>query len=197
MLEKRQNKKNKGFRRTRNVADEILYSNNLRAFPKQALATIWVPIAPITYSTTVTTGVIAAVQTMDSSQVTNWATRFEVFDEYRVVRVEVEILTFSTVNPGVINCWFDEDSSAAPTATGAQERATKRFAASSASQTHKMVWIPRDINDMIFNPIASGSGEVNFNLYTNNTNFGSSIVATPYVTVSAYLLVQFRGLALV
>jgi hypothetical protein len=154
------------------------------------------PGDPSVLSTTVTTGVIASIQGINSSSINNFATRFVAFEEYRIVKAHLKVRCFSSTNPGVGNFWIDDTGSiAAPTAIEAQQRqGVERFSFSDVNpNVFQLTYTPRSPTEQIWNPIATPQSIATWKIYTDNANFGSSIVVTPYILVQGYFTVQFRG----
>lgn len=167
------------------------------AFPGQYCTTIVLPGQTFTGSTTVTTGAIALSIVVDPvADVINWATRFQVtFDEYRVVKAVLNVRLFSSVNPGVINIWVDENTSAAPSSTNAQSiQGSTLFPASSVEKLHTFKWTPHSTDDQDYLPVATSSTVAYFKIFTNTNSYGASPVVTPYLMYQIVYTVQFRGL---
>jgi hypothetical protein len=157
---------------------------------------MWLEGAVQPASTTVTTGVIAVVQNIDPVNiVSDWANRFaNTFEEYRVVKAKFFVNVFSTANPGLLLQYVDEKVATAPTAAAVNERALVRYSAADVVKPHILTWRPRDVTDLVYTPIGSPFVPAYFKIYTDNANFGSSIVATPYLSYYTKYKIQFRGL---
>lgn len=165
----------------------------LKSYPSQVVASVKCPGVPVSYSTTVTTGVIAQTYLLNASSIQSFYSRFgSLYEEYRVVRVKFVVRCYSSTNPGLFNHWIDEKQSAAPTATEATTKSYNTFNASSPSP-HMLVWTAEDPLDLQYTDIASFVTVATYKIYTDNTSFGSSIVATPYVSVTPTFYLQFRG----
>jgi hypothetical protein len=147
-------------------------------------------------STTVGTGVISANFTPADvvANTTLWATRFLLtYEEYRVVACRITIRMFSSTNPGLICFFFDEKSATLPSATVALEKASVKLSASANNSERIMMWRPTDFTDLNYNAVGTSFSPVNFKVYTDTSNFGSSAVVTPYLMLEISSLVQFRG----
>jgi hypothetical protein len=146
-------------------------------------------------STTVTTGQIALLTAMSgSSIISSLPTRFAGYSEYRISKVRAKVRTFGSTLPGIITQWFSEDDSSTPTATKATQAMSRSFSASSNEKEHTVTYVPHDPAQQTWTLVASGAPVVGYHkLYTDNANFGSSIVATPYLSVMYDVWVQFRG----
>jgi len=165
------------------------------SYPRQVIWQSWLPAAPRKLTTTVTTGVIADAYQVSFSIPTSFATRFgSTFVEARVTHAKFAIRMFSSTNPGVIRFFFDEKTTAIPTLVEAQERAILTINCSDVDRSRSLQWVCTDITDAGYLGIGSANTKVTFKSYTDNANFGSSIVATDYCELLPQVLVQFRGL---
>jgi len=167
----------------------------IRTYPRQAVWEVWLPGLPVKLTTTVTTGAIASSLPLSITSITAFATRFsQTFVEYRIIRAHWRIRFFSSTNPGVIQFWIDEKSAAAPVLAEAQERYTLTCSASSVDTSPVLKWICSDPLDLQYLATSATVVVASFKSFTNNTNFGSSIVATDYCEIEPEFQVQFRGL---
>jgi len=167
----------------------------IRTYPRQAVWEVWLPGSPVKLTTTVTTGLIAQSLPVSSASVAGFATRFgSTFVEYRIVRAHWRVRFFSSTNPGVIQFWIDEKSNAAPTLAEAQERYTLTCSAASIDTQPMLKWICSDPLDLQYLAISATANVSSFKSFTNNAQFGSSIVATDYVEIEPEFQFQFRGL---
>jgi hypothetical protein len=168
------------------------------SFARQVCWDTWLPGLPVKATTTVTTGVIAASYVINKSNLQGFATRFaSTFDEYRIVQARFLFRMFSSVNPGTIMIFIDENSTGVPVLAEAQERFIINPSASDVGRTHQLSWTAADPQDLLYNPLATGFTPATMKVYTDNANFGSSIVATDYFEMNAFFRIQFRGLAAV
>jgi len=155
------------------------------------------PGDPVVASTTVTTGAMTVTASLAviSTTINNFATRFANFEEYRIIKAKAIIRCFSSVNPGIGNLWLDDSGNiSAPTATEAQQRqGVKHFMFSDVDKEHTLTYVPQSPQEQIWNPIATAQQIAQFKLYTDNANFGASIVATQYCSIQVMFTVQFRG----
>jgi hypothetical protein len=152
---------------------------------------------PIVLSTTVTTGLIANTTTLTNALISNFATRFALWDEYRVIKVEAIVRLFSTSNPGQLNMWFDipTTAGAAPALADSRKNRAQRFSASAVMQTRRLAFTPTDPTLQLWEPLATGLTIGVFKLFTNNADYGASTVATQYCEVTFRMTLQFRGYA--
>jgi len=149
-------------------------------------------------TTTVTTGVIASSTVIAASLVSNFASRFVAFDEYRIRKFEAIYQLCSSTNPGILNTWCEPltSNTGAPVANDAKNNRTVTFSASATDKTIRLPYNPRDDNVTIWNAISTTTTSCgNLKVYTNNADFGSSIVATDYVVVTGIIWIEFRGWA--
>jgi hypothetical protein len=175
--------------------EKILELSLIKTYPNQVVWETWLPALPRKLTTTVTSGVIANAYLVQASAINDFATRFgATFVEYRIIRAKFALRFFSSTNPGIISIWFDEQSNAAPTLLEAEERAIDTLSASSIDTRPVFRWTCADPLDLQYASTAGGRVPVTFKVYTNNANFGSSVVATDYCEVVPHLQFQFRGL---
>ncbi len=158
--------------------------------------TIKVPCSSRTLTTTVTTGVIADSISCDITAVEDWARYSGLFEEYIIMKVDMIVNCFSSSNPGIFRCWFDEKSSAAPTASQAKQEGVMTFACADVFRPHVLTWRARDFADLDYVATSSTFTPVYFKTYTNNADYGSSAVATPYASIALVFSVRFRGFSL-
>jgi hypothetical protein len=192
---KKMNKNRKGNQRRNGRDGNGFVLDVVRSFPGQPVAKHQVQSFNTVLTTTVTTGVIASVISMDPTTIiTNWSTRFaSLYHEYRVVKARARIICFSATNPGTLLSYWDEKSNAAPTNAQSSETAFKRIAAADVFKEHDMTWKARDLLDLQYVASGTASNPVYWKLYTDAGNNGSAIAATNYATVDFRLLIEFRG----
>jgi len=167
----------------------------IRTYPHQVCWEVWVPGTPTKFTTTVTSGLIAGVIGVTNTNVSAFATRFgSTFVEHRLIRAIFKIRLFSSTNPGVLQIWIDEKSTVTPTLAEANERAVLTPSASGTSLSPVLKWVAADPLDLQYSALSSSPQPATFKVFTNNANFGSSIVATDYLEVEPAFQFQFRGL---
>lgn len=130
---------------------------------------------------------------MSAAQITNFTARFGVvYDEYRIVKVVMEIDCGAT-STGICNMWFEPKSNVLPTAAKAQTNSVKVFSLQNVTDTHRVTYIPNDIAYLGYQATSGTSIIGYFNIYTDTT-FGNTTVA-PIVmgVVRQWYTVQFRG----
>jgi hypothetical protein len=174
---------------------------DLRSFSGQQVCSLRMPSGPVVLSTTVGTGLIAYVQAFDpQADVTNWSSRFQsLFSEFRIKMVEVHLVALTNTQ-GQAVVWWDEAASTLttpPTFVEATERGQSfiPLSVNSSKSVHVYRWVPRDIKDLIFysTNTTTFNTPVGFKLFTNNANYGSSVVATPAFNVTIFFTLEFRG----
>lgn len=166
----------------------------IKSYPNQVVFQAWLPMTPLKLTTTVTTGQIASSFQVTSTNINTFATRFgATFVEYRIVKCLTKMRNFSSTNPGILQCWYDEASAAVPILAEAAERATLSNSACDVVPT-SMLWTASDPLDLQYRAIGTAYTPVTWKVFTNNANFGSSIVATDYAEIVPVARVQFRGL---
>jgi len=195
MQRRKTNKKKKAPRAKAPATEKKLEVRLIRSYPRQVVWDVWLPGTPTKATTTVTTGVIAFTQSVSRNQITAFTTRFQsTFVEYRIVMARFRIRLFSSTNPGVLQVFIDEKITVNPTLVEAQERATLILSASATDRTPELLWTCADPLDLQYQVITAVTQPATFKVYTDNANFGSSIVATDYFEVEPEFRVQFRGL---
>lgn len=165
------------------------------AFPGQYVTTMKLPGLTTVASTTVTTGALAVNQNVNPNLFLNNAAALSaVFKEYRVIKSVLKIKTFSSTLPGQMNAWVDETLTTAPTAAQAQQyQGVTTFPAGANEFTHIVKWVPHSPTELAYVPTGSSSTNATFKIYTDNANFGSSVVATQYISYQQMFTIQFRG----
>jgi len=167
----------------------------IKSYPNQVTWQVKLPATPIKLTTTVTTGIVANSLNVSILGLNNFATRFgATFVEYRIVRAQFVIRFFSSTNPGIIQFWIDEKSASAPTSTEALERFVMSASAAQIDKACQLKWVCSDPLDLQYTAIGTSYTPATFKSYTNNTQFGSSIVATDYAEIIPHFTLQFRGL---
>jgi len=190
------NKKKIKTPRAKTLANEKKLEIRLvRSYPRQVCWDVWLPGTPSKGTTIVTTGVIAFTQSVSRNQISAFTTRFQsTFVEYRIVMARFRIRLFSSTNPGVLQVFIDEKITTNPTLAEATERATLILSASGTDRAPELMWTCADPLDLQYQVITAVTQPATFKIYTDNANFGSSIVATDYFEVEPEFRVQFRGL---
>jgi len=149
---------------------------------------------PVPLTTNVTTGVIAYNLAIQSSIINNFASRFVGYTEFRVVKAVAKVRCSSSNGVGVLNHWFSEDDTAAPTASKTTNALALRFPAGDIIGSHDIKYVPHDPAQQTWTLVSSGNPIIGYyKFYTDNANWGSPIVSTQLCTLEFELTVQFRG----
>ncbi len=171
------------------------------SYPREAFATIWVPGLPIVVPAS--SGIVAQSVVLDpTSRINNFLSRFGVFEEYRVMTVEMKVrATQGAVDNGLANgthvSYWDEFSSAAPTSSNAVQRNTKERTnnANDRASQYNMHWKPQDPKDLEFTATTTAVAPVYFKIYSDIVNFANgNITSSNEFILQPWFLIQFRGL---
>jgi len=150
-------------------------------------------------TTVVTSGLIAYTAALNVGLVNSFAARFGTsFDEYMILSLTVRINTCSSNLPGLLNVWIENQSGATgtPAATDAKSNKTLTFSAGSNEKTWSLSFNPRNTATQTWNLPSNTTASIgNLKIYTNNADFGSSVVATDYAVITGTMRVAFRGFA--
>ncbi len=168
-----------------------------KSYNAQQRCSLTLETAPVVCSAAVTTGLVQInLGSSPPDLVADWATRFaNTFDEYRVlaVRYHLESLGPST---GITRVWFEEKNVNLPTF----EESRQQTILSSLKNTNAVQqrtswhWEARDLLDLEFVDISVTKNPVFFQVYSDATNYGAPIVATPLWLLHAELLIEFKGI---
>lgn len=193
MSSRRSKKQVQGKRRSQKGAGDTL---NTQYSPGVQVVTMKISTILPKYTTTVTTGVIASSVAIQASLMTNFSTRFAAFDEFRITQVLFKANLCSASNPGTINMWVEPLSNTVPNSTMAGTNSVRRFPAGGNDRTPTLLYRPADYAYLDWLTIGTTTSPIGWlNVYTDNSTFASSTVATDYMVVSADFTVQFRGMA--
>jgi hypothetical protein len=190
---KSQKPKNRKAGNSRQRQDPALFLRG--EYPGQPVLSTVIDSEPFTYSTTVTTGLIADSQIVGTNLLNNFATRFQSWNECRVVKCEAELMMFDSTNPGVISFWYeDAGDTSVPVNTDAFNAKALRFSAADVTKTHRLRYTPHDPLEQQWSQVSAGSVAAGtWKLYTDNGNYGSSVAVKLYLSIVFKLTVQFRG----
>lgn len=197
-MQKANTKSSRSRRRRKGASSALALLNDASAYAGQVKFRSAFPGSSDILATTVTTGVIADVQTFDvTNDVSNWSTRFAAtFDEYRVLGIDVLIRPVSA-SVGVTRFWFDEkDTGNAPTAAQAQERVGITLPNTNANPKADTLlsWRAKDLLDLHYTAIGTASTPVAFKTYTSLSVWGAPIAVTNLWIIQSTYHVEFRGL---
>lgn len=182
-----------GSRRSTKFNSNNQFPPLLRSFQNQPVSLMKIPGFGTPMTTTVTTGVVAISLAMDTTTISSWASRFaSLFEEYRIVGVDMKVQPFSSTTTGILKMYFDEKSAIAPTAASVQRRSIKDVSCSD-NKLHVVKWRVEDVADMVFTASTTNYTPVYFKIYTDLANFGAPAVVTPVGYLTPEYWVQFRG----
>ncbi len=162
----------------------------LPAYPGQPTFAVSIQSIPIKLTTTV----ITSVTGLDHDILQLSTALFDVFEEYRCVGADVAVEMFSSVNPGILKFWIDENTSATPTSTAALQAVGRSVNMSSVDKIHKLSWRPSDPTDLGYS-VSTNVNPAYLKFYTDNAFFGAPIVVTAVACATVTLHLQFRGMA--
>ncbi len=193
MIKSRKSKQIKRMRRIPRMEGRLLSDGP--AYAGQQSFRVKMTGAPLQLTTTVSTGLIAGVYTIETSNISGFSVRFgSTFDEYRILSAKFMIRSMS-VSTGVSVVWFDEKSNSSPTSNEASERIGQRICNTSSRPDPKpMTWRARDLLDLQYTPIGTVSTPAFLKLYTDNANWGSPTTATLLWILEPIITIEFRGL---
>lgn len=155
-----------------------------------------VPGTSYILSTTVTSGLIANVNEIGTTDIVNFASRFgSTFSEYIIAGCELELIPLTTAN-GISNFWFDDAITSIPTLNEALGRVALQVSNNSANSkaTTVMRWRARQLSDLTFVPTSTTYTALSFKAFTDNANFGAPTAVTQLWFVKPTLHLVFRGL---
>ncbi len=166
------------------------------SFKGQAVLSTVVDADPTIYTTTITTGVISGVQALSAGNITNFTTRFAMWQEYRIVKVHVDWTCISNSCTGVCVGWIDEAGSTAPTGNASLAAGGRvEFPLSDVYGVHSKSWSPTDVGDLEYIAVGSTSTIGWLKTYTSSSLYGAPTAATVAVLLRPKYTIQFRGLA--
>jgi hypothetical protein len=154
------------------------------------------PATPVLYTTTVTTGVISAQYLIEAGQIGDFSTRFSsTFDEYRILGVDFDIRPVSPNASGITVFALDEQTPGVLTLQSSQERVGKRIPNGSVSaRPTSMKFRVTSITELGYQSTAGATNIGQLGIYTDATNYGSPVTATPLWLVEPTFLIEFRGI---
>ncbi len=168
-----------------------------KSYNAQQRCSLVLETAPVVCSAAVTTGLLQInLGSSPPDLVPDWASRFATtFDEYRVLaaRYHLESLGPST---GVTRVWFEEKNANLPTFEESRQQTilSNLKNTNAVQQRTSWRWEARDLLDLEFTDVSTSKNPVFFEVYTDATNYGAPIVATPLWLLHVELLVEFKGI---
>jgi len=151
---------------------------------------------PTIYTTTVTTGVIAGNQAISVSNITNFSTRFATWQEYRIIKVQIDWTCVNSTTSGVCVGWVDEAGSSAPSGNSSLAAGGRvEFPLSDVFSKHVKSWTVHDVGDLDYTALGSAQTIGWIKTYTSSALYGAPVAATVAVLMRPKYTMQFRGLA--
>jgi hypothetical protein len=164
-------------------------------FKGQPVIVLKIPGLVQILATLVTSGNVVVNNTISSALIYTFAARFVGFTEFRIIKTRAIIRHFSSQSPGTYLTWFAEDDSSTPTAAKALEAPAKYMNWSAVDKEMSLEYVPHDPAQQTWTLVSSGAPAIGYHkIYADNTNFGTSAVASNVGTLRYEHTVQFRGL---
>lgn len=167
------------------------------AYAGQPVSEVTVPCTSYILTTTVTTGAIANTFGLQTTSIVNFATRYgDLWSEYAIVGCKFEITPLTYNSPGVTVFYLDDSSAAVPTLNESMGRIVKKLSnsCSNKNSTTQLSWTARSLTDLTFNTTALSYAAIYLKTFTDNTNYGSPVVATQLWLVRPVISMILRGL---
>ncbi len=172
-----------------------------RPTPDQKITSEKRSTVPVVISTDAA-GLAAGTVSIAAASITHGAgvlfpTLFQAYDEFFIAKATARI-TATRAATGKAIFWFDENDATAPTAAEIDANRHPRqlvLSNNSPKGSISMSWSPKDVGDMDWLSVASGSSTVFANLkyYTDATYYGATAVAQTVFMVEVDFLIKFRG----
>jgi hypothetical protein len=135
--------------------------------------------------------------TLNAGLLTNFATRFTLFDEYRILKFKFYMYPTSTGN-GYASVYVDPLNSANPTSTTAQTNVSRMvpLSAQSAKGAITFVYNVSDFALLSYQPISTTTFAYGyFKVYTDAANYGNTLASGALIITRCDVTVEFRGLS--
>lgn len=159
----------------------------------QPVCTHVISTGPFLLTTTVTSGVVALNVGINGSDIPSFTTRFLGYSEYRIVKARARVNSFGSNLTGLVNHWFSEDDSTAPTVNKAEQAKARRFPICDI-RSNEIDYVPHDPAQQTWTLVSSGTPIIGYyKLYTDAANYGAPITAVNIGLLDLELTVQFRG----
>jgi hypothetical protein len=144
-----------------------------------------------------TSSLINSTTSLTAGLITNFASRFAAFDEYRILKFVITIRPVTANVNGVLVAWVEPLSSGTPTATNAQTNVTNYLMLNNShGKAIRFSYQPADPGFQVFQPISTTSFVYGYlKQYTSTADFGSNLASATGTHVTAEIVIQFRGLA--
>jgi hypothetical protein len=178
------------------VQSQLPLFRNPRSYVGEVVQSLIIPANPIKLTSTVTTGVIAHNHACDPvADVNSWAERMgDMFVEYRVIKIVAIIHNIASAT-GLTQFYWDEVNSTPDAAAASQRTGMTILANTLGNQAYKVTsFVPTDLDDLNYKQITSSQTVAYFKAYTNNTDYGTTTVATDLFSYRLHYYIQFKGL---
>jgi len=155
------------------------------------------PCASTILTTTATTGLISSTASIQANSVLNFSTRIgDLWSEYVITGINIKVTPLQTTASGVTTFFFSDSSTAVPTLNESQGRVVHKLSNSAANpqSTRTFSWKARSLSDLTFQLTSFSYTAANFKCYTDATNYGAPVVATPLWLVEPEIQFTLRGL---
>jgi len=144
----------------------------------------------------IATGGLASATNLTAGLLTNFATRFVTFDEYRILKFKFELLPTCPAG-GMFVAYVDPLNSSVPTSTTAQTNTALSGNLNSASirKPYTLIYMPRDTAMQAYQQISTTTFSYGYlKVFTDVNNFANqNTTFAKAIQVRAIITVQFRG----
>lgn len=168
------------------------------AFRGQVCMSMKIEGTPVLFANASTTGLVNPVCLVNTSSISNFATRFgALFEEYRFVKASFSVRLFSSTATGLLVSWVDEKVFSAPTLAESRTKSNTKdmLNASAVDKSIKLIWTPHDNRDLQYTDIGTSTSFAAFKIYSDSPNYGiNSTFSTNIGEIFPVFTVQFRGL---
>lgn len=175
----------------------LISASGGRSTAGQPLFIAKVPVYTTTFATS-GAGLLQGVAGATAGSATNWATRFDSFQEYRIIRVDFYVCCLQMTS-GITLFYLDEKSATAPTTNGAKEIAWQSAPNNSGNDKSQFVitWKAKDLLDLNWTAFGTNVTPVYLKAYTDAGNFATPAAITDLWQIRPVCTVQFRGFQVV
>ena len=167
---------------------------NLAIYPRVNLD---IPIAPA--AAIVASGALAGVINIDSSLITNFASRFaSLFKEFAIVGCRFEIrVTGTSAAQGLLLAYIDENSNAAPTAAAVNyahaEVPFVAYPGDDRGSLHVVEWMAKSYEDLTWDATSTTGLVAYLKLYCSVAATGTTSSTAANLSITGAISCCFRG----
>ena len=141
---------------------------------------------------------LSTALTMDpTALITNWSTRFGIFQEYRTIAIRLTVMAAApdVANSAYVHAWWDENNTGAPTANDSFEQVGQAllFVSPYSTDRQELHWRAADLNDLGFTPLGTAFSPVTYKQYTSAA-WGGLGASKQLLVLRPEFLLEFRGL---